>query len=259
MRSRRFREEAFAAPVDDDDDGDSDVAPRRFRVRKDMVAWIGAGVAAGAIMINALFLQSGPHPAPIFANKPPPVAVAALPASPAVATDATGTVLLPRPRPPELEPVRADAAPRPRAEIVADIQKELARRGFYDGTADGLYGAKTDAAIRDFEQTAGLRPGNAPDENLLRTIARSNARPRANAEPRLDPIAELLAPPKKVIAVQRALAEYGYGQIRPNGILGSETQAAIEKFERERKLPVTGQLSESLTRELAAMTGRPLE
>ncbi len=253
MRSRRFREEAFAAPVDDDDDGDA--APRR--VRKDLIAWIGAGVAAGAIMINALFLQSGPHPAPIFANKPPPVA--ALPAPRAIATDATGTVLLPRPRPLELEPIRADAPPRPRAEIVADIQKELARRGFYDGAADGLYGAKTDAAIRDFEQAAGLRPGNAPDENLLRAIARSTAKPRANAEPRLDPIAELLAPPKKVIAVQRALAEYGYGQIRSNGILSPETQAAIEKFERERKLPVTGQLSESLTRELAAMTGRPLE
>jgi hypothetical protein len=34
---------------------------------------------------------------------------------------------------------------------------------------------------------------------------------------------------------------------------------AIERFERERKLPVTGQLSANVIRELAAMTGRPLE
>jgi peptidoglycan hydrolase-like protein with peptidoglycan-binding domain len=67
------------------------------------------------------------------------------------------------------------------------------------------------------------------------------------------------APSKRVIALQRALAEYGYGQIRPSGIMDAETQAAIEKFERERKLPITGQASERVVRELAAMTGRPLE
>ena len=67
------------------------------------------------------------------------------------------------------------------------------------------------------------------------------------------------APSKRVIALQRALAEYGYGQIRPSGIIDAETQAAIEKFERERKLPITGQASERVVRELAAMTGRPLE
>jgi peptidoglycan hydrolase-like protein with peptidoglycan-binding domain len=112
---------------------------------------------------------------------------------------------------------------------------------------------------------------------LLTAIKRSNAKfarsttgatgaPGAPARPaaqpvRHDPIAEVIAPSpsKRVLAVQRALAEFGYGQIKPNGILGPETQAAIEKFERERKLPVTGQVSERVTRELAAITGRPLE
>jgi hypothetical protein len=32
----------------------------------------------------------------------------------------------------------------------------------------------------------------------------------------------------------------------------------IERFERDRKMPVTGQVSERLVRELAAQTGRPL-
>ncbi len=77
--------------------------------------------------------------------------------------------------------------------------------------------------------------------------------------PRNDPIAELLAPGKRVAAIQRALAEFGYGQIKPSGVIGPETQSAIEKFERGHKMPVTGQISERLVRELAAMTGRPLE
>lgn len=60
-------------------------------------------------------------------------------------------------------------------------------------------------------------------------------------------------------AVQRALAEYGYGQLKPTGTIGPDTHAAIEKFERERKLPVTGQLSDRLVRELAAVIGHPVE
>ena len=76
---------------------------------------------------------------------------------------------------------------------------------------------------------------------------------------RNDVAVERPAPSRRVIALQRALAEYGYGQIKPTGLVDSETQAAIEKFERERKLPVTGQASDRVARELAAMTGRPLE
>ena len=61
------------------------------------------------------------------------------------------------------------------------------------------------------------------------------------------------------MALQRALSDFGYGQIKPSGTVDAETSAAIEKFERERKLPITGQVSDRVVRELAAMTGRPLE
>ena len=71
--------------------------------------------------------------------------------------------------------------------------------------------------------------------------------------------ADLIAPSKRVLAIQRALSDFGYGQIKPTGQYDPETRAAIEKFERDRKLPVTGQMSDRFVRELAAMTGRPLE
>ena len=60
-------------------------------------------------------------------------------------------------------------------------------------------------------------------------------------------------------AVQRALNDYGYGPVKATGVYGAETVAAIQKFERDRKLPVTGQISTRLLRELATATGRPLE
>lgn len=61
------------------------------------------------------------------------------------------------------------------------------------------------------------------------------------------------------MAVQRALTDYGYGQIDPTGILDAPTTAAIEKFERAHNMPVTGRVSDRLVNELAAMIGHPLE
>jgi peptidoglycan hydrolase-like protein with peptidoglycan-binding domain len=62
-----------------------------------------------------------------------------------------------------------------------------------------------------------------------------------------------------VAAVQRALTEYGFGQLKPTGTAGSDTKAAIQKFEAARKLPVTGQVSDRLVRELTAMIGHPID
>ena len=64
---------------------------------------------------------------------------------------------------------------------------------------------------------------------------------------------------RRVAAVQRALTEYGYGQLKPTGTVGSDTQAAIQKFERARKITVTGQMSDRLVRELTAVIGHPID
>jgi peptidoglycan hydrolase-like protein with peptidoglycan-binding domain len=64
---------------------------------------------------------------------------------------------------------------------------------------------------------------------------------------------------RRVAAVQRALTQYGYGQLKPTGAVGADTQNAILKFERDRKLPVTGQMSDRLVKELTAMIGHPID
>ena len=76
---------------------------------------------------------------------------------------------------------------------------------------------------------------------------------------RNDPIADLIGPSPRILAVQRVLSNYGYGQIKLSGVLDDATSQAIEKFERERKLPVTGRVSDRLVSELAAMAGHPVE
>ena len=215
----------------------------------DGVALFVAVVAVGAILLNALYRQPGPHPAPIFSVKPRPVAEPAEVVPP-----------MPRTRPAPMI-AKPEAVARSRADITTDIQRELSRRGLYDGPVDGVTGPKTDAAIRDFETSAKLKASGEPTEDVLRAIQRAPLKTETvpRPTPRPDPIADLIAPTPRVIAVQRALNDFGYGPVKATGLYGAETIAAIQKFERDRKLPVTGQISPRLMRELAALTGRPLE
>jgi peptidoglycan hydrolase-like protein with peptidoglycan-binding domain len=235
--------------MSDTDGGAGRLAAAIGRHPREFVGILMSTLAIFAIFANALFLQHGPHPAPIFATRAP--------------LAQQTPVVLPRPRAAAPAVTPATVA-RSQAQIIGDIQRELGHKSFYDGAVDGIWGAKTDAAARDFVQAAGLKINADASEGLLRTIVTSNAtaqnsRAAAPAPVRNDPIAELIAPTKQVLAVQRALSDFGYGQITPTGVYDPETKAAIEKFERDRRLPVTGQISDQLVRELAAMTGRPLD
>lgn len=320
------------AVYDTDDGGAGDGGGRRqwaiaflgllLRRPRDTLAAATALAALATVLVNALFLQPAPHPAPLFSLKAK---------RSTAARDSTGGIVLPRPRPGDLSvratpaaqpapttrgeaPPRA-APPRSRSEIITDVQRELARRGFYDGPVDGIDGSKTDAAIRKFEKKAGLPLTGEPSEALLKTMvqtpadgargaslpaARRRIDPIAALLPRLEqsapqphnasgggnadsiaavPRAEPLAAPspaepiaaqpggnpnaqvstKKIRAMQQALADFGYGQVKPTGISDADTRAAIEAFETMHNLPLTGQISDRFLHELAAVTGRPIE
>jgi peptidoglycan hydrolase-like protein with peptidoglycan-binding domain len=215
---------------------------------REFVAIVMAVAATIAIFVNALFLQHGPHPAPIFATRP-----------------LMRSVIMP--------PKRA-AAPVPldsHGKLVADIQQALTAKGFYDGAIDGLWGAKTDSAVRDFLRASGSNAGVEASDTLLNAIQASAVRASPTAAPPAnDPIARLLKPSapapatapvsdKRVRAVQRVLAAFGYGQIEPTGVVDAQTKAAIEKFQREHAMAPTGEVSDKLVKALGALAGRPLE
>jgi len=215
---------------------------------REFVAIVMATVAVVTIVVNAVFLQKGPHPAPIFATRSLLQQEAAL---------------APRLQAAHAQPLAEPTVTANKVALIVNIQRELTRKGFYDGPADGIWGAKTDAAAREFVHAAGLKMNSEASDALLKAIVAYTAKPASAAPPAspasTDPIAKLISPSKRVTAVQRALAEFGYGQLKPTGVFDPDTRAAIEKFERERRLPIDGQMSDRFVRELAAMTGRPLE
>ena len=193
---------------------------------KDMIAGALAFAAVSAIIANALFLQAGRHPSPMFGTVTRMPAAAVAPASP-----------LPRPRPVEAAARAAD--PLPSEPRVVELRSS-------DPKSD---------------------PKNDPMTNLVKATTASQPAPSNVARPpapipvasRNETVANQTPASRRVAAVQRTLTEYGYGQLKPTGTVGSDTQAAIQKFERERRLPVTGQMSDRLVRELSAMIGRPID
>jgi hypothetical protein len=178
---------------------------------KDMIAGTLALAAVIAIISNALLMQAGRHPAPMFGTVTAMPAMAPAPAGP-----------LPRPRPVDADASMPDA--RPPEPKTADPLTNL---------------VKTTNSVPATSAEIPRPPLTVPISSRIDSV----------------PVSGL----HRVAAVQRALTQYGYGQLKPTGVIGADTQAAIQKFERARKLPVTGQVSERLVRELASVTGHPVE
>ena len=205
---------------------------------KDTVAGALAFAAISAIIANALFLQAGRHPSPMFGSVVAIPAAALAPASP-----------LPRPRPVEadaslLEPKPAEpklAEPRP-AEPKPAEPKLAEPRPAEPKPADPLTNLVKATSAAPAASSTIVRP---PAPIPLSSRNETSTNPAAGS--------------RRVAAVQRALTQYGYGQLKPTGTVGTETQAAIQKFERERKIPVTGQMSDRLVRELTTVIGRPID
>jgi hypothetical protein len=200
-----------------------------LRSPKDAVAGALAFAAISAIIANALFLQAGRHPAPMFGSSVSIPAAAATPAN-----------LLPRPRPAEADTALSESRP---IEIKPVESRAMESKPAESKAAD-LKAA--DPLANLVKATAApIAPSNA-----VRPPAPVPMAPRGDAQ---------ITGSHRVAAVQRVLTEYGYGQLKATGTIGADTQAAIQKFERDHKIPVTGQMSDRLVRDLAAMIGHPID
>jgi hypothetical protein len=198
-------------------------AERGFAMRiflhspKDMVAGALAFAAVSAIIANALLLQAGHHPAPMFGSVVAIPAAGLAPASP-----------LPRPRPVELATKPVDVSPP---------EPKQAEPKAADPLTNLVKATSAPPVVSNIPRPPAPIPASNRNETIVNPAQ----------------------PSHRVAAVQRVLTEYGYGQLKPTGTIGADTQAALQRFEREHKLPVTGQMSDRLVRDLAAMIGHPID
>jgi peptidoglycan hydrolase-like protein with peptidoglycan-binding domain len=136
--------------------------------------------------------------------------------------------------------------------IVEAVQRELALAGYYTGPVDGLPGRRTKTSISAYQKANALDvTGDATEElvdhiRLTREIIAAAGIVDEKGVPQSsDPIRR----------VQTVLAELGYLPGTIDGFMGEQTRVAIRQFERERGLPITGDVTEALMAELAKTSG----
>lgn len=228
--------------------------------------------------------------------------------------------------------------------LVAGIQRELARRGIYQGTDDGLMGPRTESAILFFEEASGLPqrgvatpellvvlqsqsrnqgqaaglpqaqpqtqvtaaplpiPRQAPRAQVTRTeapkaeVQRAATRPTAQPvvqqvkasarnedpitaairsserQPAMTPPAEIsgarriaAAPTQAVkrtdpvpasqmvLQIQKGLSNIAYTDVEIDGVAGTQTKAAIRRFQKHYRLPETGEPDAVVLQKLKAI------
>ncbi|SDN76339.1 Putative peptidoglycan binding domain-containing protein [Methylobacterium phyllostachyos] len=175
--------------------------------------------AAGFICVNALGYQAGRHPAPILpklAQKTPPAREPA-PAAQEAAREPVRQIVR--------DPVRSEPEKAPAKPAARDTIGEL---------------------IRADETTASVTPKAAPVRVAAKPAAKETAKDSAKG-----PAKKAEAESDRVLRAQKALSKLGY-PVKPDGAMGPGTRAAIEKFERSAKLPVTGEATGRTLRELMA-------
>lgn len=176
-------------------------------------------------------------------------------------------------------------------ELVAEIQRELARRGLYEGPADGVPGPLTTAAILFFEETVGMEQTGEPTSRVLSAMKIDSATtvaaiPKAlpkdrPAEPNsggvaVDPVAAAIrnaeaqtpkaqsvsltsggnakpATKDLVAKIQQGLVNIAYADVKVDGMAGEQTRTAIRNFEKHYRLPETGEPNEAVLKKLKSI------
>ncbi|MCZ8260663.1 MAG: peptidoglycan-binding domain-containing protein [Beijerinckiaceae bacterium] len=270
---QRNRAQDHRLPEDED-------RPRRARRRLVTGGRVVAALAClfgGTIIVNAVMMQNEKHPTPLFRNaireaesfpappvRPEPAARQAALAQGATSLARPAPVPAAPAAPVAAKPAEMPAAAAPSEPLLADIQRELVRRGFYKGEVHGRPGPATTQAIRDYQFSQRVPVDGKPSETLLKDLQ------TASRAAMRDELADLLKrngaerpatedkPSRTVLDVQRALNKAGYGPLTEDGQMGPSTRNALAKFEADRKLPPRGEVKGPVLKLLASTTGIPI-
>ncbi len=127
-----------------------------------------------------------------------------------------------------------------RGDAVSAIQQPLYDLGYYDYYIDGIFGWRTENAIRLLQFDLDLPVNGIADEDLQRLILSGTLSP-------YDPYLQLDRGDRglRVTTMQQRLRDLGYLADDADGIFGVRTQTAVQLFQRENGLAV----SDSATRD----------
>lgn len=117
-----------------------------------------------------------------------------------------------------------------RGSEVRQIQTALKRQGYYKGSVDGIYGSETERAVRSFQSAKGLSVDGICGTETLQALgiggAGSSFRRGSTGS--------------GVKKIQQKLKNWGYYSGSVDGVFGSETEAAVKRFQSKNGLSADG-------------------
>jgi peptidoglycan hydrolase-like protein with peptidoglycan-binding domain len=134
---------------------------------------------------------------------------------------------------------------------VKRIQRVFAReKALLPDDVDGVFGPKTEQAVKDFQQSEGLVV-----DGVVGPITWSHIHPYREASPTLQ--AGSLGP---VVAKLQGVLKTGFGYAGAiDGVFGPVTEAVVRQYQTNSALPVTGVMDEGTWMAPAGAAGATLE
>jgi peptidoglycan hydrolase-like protein with peptidoglycan-binding domain len=120
---------------------------------------------------------------------------------------------------------------------VSQLQKDLARLGFYKGSIDGWFGPKTLDAVKDFQNSQGLKVDGLVGS---KTKAALNAALANNTRDYGAKDLTLGSQGSAVSQLQKDLAQLGFYKGSIDGWFGPKTLDAVKDFQKSQGLKVDG-------------------
>lgn len=119
-----------------------------------------------------------------------------------------------------------------RGELVALVQLMLHEKGYSCGSADGIFGTKTESAVRSYQKAKGLSvDGIVWTNTYAKLFTECLLKDGSRGE--------------LVKALQTRLNEQGYGAGTADGIFGSNTEQAVKALQSAAEITVDGKVGKN--------------
>ncbi len=214
-------------------------------------------VVMTSIFVNAVWYQPGKHPSPLFSTRNEVLVKSITPK----AKPADVAIVKPHKRNKHSSQVTASSK-----ELLREVQTALSVRGYYTGKLDGVYGSLTKKAISIFQGDNSLKQDGVASVRLLTQVLMSaSARPEEVPVPKTNGLAQApikvktvkvssikkaVHPDGLIAKIQSGLRTYGYDDLKVDGKMGQQTATAIQRFQLDYGMKITGKPSNGVLKKL---------
>ena len=133
---------------------------------------------------------------------------------------------------------------------VEKIQQQLKKLGFFSGDVTGFFGTQTETAVKKFQNSKGLHPDGAVGPGTYKYLFEGSTSTTASKTTSTADAKHVMS----IKEIQTALKKLGYYTGTVDGVTGSKTESAIQKFQKDNKLTADGIVGQTTKNKLVAAT-----